>query len=128
MIIKRKHEEHSIQAALVMNVRNTARDDVIWHSIPNAAKRGYGTVNALQAEGMIAGVPDLLFVIDGLAHYLEMKKPGGSLSIAQLGFHARCVRSGVPWEVADNLAAALNILTEWKVFGTPSQRAQAEFV
>jgi hypothetical protein len=113
---KRSMDEHGIQVRLCNILRIFARADVIWHAIPNAGKRGFQAAAAMVAEGLLAGVADLLFIVEGRAHYLEMKKPGGVLSVPQMGFRARCHRDGVPWAMAETLEQAVEVLIGWRVF------------
>lgn len=66
-------------------------------AVVNAAKRSFKLAAMLKAEGMRAGVPDVLLLVarngfTGLA--IEFKKPGGKLSESQVEFIDRLVKEG----------------------------------
>ena len=57
--------------------------NLLIFAIPNGGQRSIVTAKRLQAEGVVAGIPDL-FVADGRPGlFIEMKKPGGALSKSQ---------------------------------------------
>lgn len=45
------------------------------------------------------GIPDAIFHLDGVIHYVEFKTPSGRLSESQLNFKHRCQIDGVPYHV-----------------------------
>ena len=61
------------------------------------AARGIFNFFLLQGMGAYKGVPDRIAHINGVAHYLEIKKPGGKLSPHQIAFRDQCERDGVPY-------------------------------
>lgn len=72
---------------------------------------------------MVAGVPDLSFVLpDGTAAFMELKKPGGTLSPVQRAFMLKCINMGVPHSVVADIDTALDILEAWQII-----RPEAEF-
>jgi VRR-NUC domain len=108
--------EHEIQTALLDALRYAARPDSYHFSIPNAGRRSFRIAAQMKAEGLKAGIADLCFMLpDGRAAWLEMKKRGGSLSVAQRGFGAICTRLGHPWAVAYSVEEAFEILADWNV-------------
>lgn len=90
-----KPTEHQIQAAYFDWVKTMARTD--WHyeliwSVPNAlkmasAERHKGAIyRSYQREGHRAGVPDVHIAVPTEKHpaaWIETKRPGGKLSVAQ---------------------------------------------
>ncbi|MGY3278168.1 VRR-NUC domain-containing protein [Bradyrhizobium sp. S3.7.6] len=109
--------EHTIQAKLWQIVTICKCDDVTAFKIPNEGRRGFRAAAMAKAEGLVAGVPDLEFVLppNGRAAFLELKKRTGSLSVAQIGFSAQLKRSGALWAVAYSLEEAASILIDWNV-------------
>jgi hypothetical protein len=108
--------EHIIQARLLKILVWAARPEIKIVSVPNAGKRSFIAAAKLKAEGMTAGIPDLmvLFPIDqGAIAWLEMKTRSGSLSTVQLGFKAWCERSGHRWAMARSVDEALDVLRGW---------------
>lgn len=98
--------EHKIQSDYIAWHRAQAFPGVIF-AIPNGGARGTITGALLKAEGVLAGVPDVLYAhAAGGYHglFLEFKKPGGRLSRAQAlchrglreeGYRVETVRSGL---------------------------------
>ena len=88
---KPKHPEAVQQRLFVARVRLDARTrDVLFCAVPNGGKRGAREAALLKAEGVSAGVPDLMVfeprsVYAGLA--LEFKIKGNGPTPAQLGWH-----------------------------------------
>jgi hypothetical protein len=50
-----------------------------------------------------AGVPDLLIIRDGLALFIEVKRPGGKVSPVQEVVHLQIRRRGIPVLVVTSL-------------------------
>lgn len=72
-----------VWASRVLNVQPLLR----WlFAIPNGGERNPATASRLKAEGVKTGVPDLCLPVPRRNYaglYIEMKKPGGTLSKAQ---------------------------------------------
>jgi len=89
--------EHTEQAKLVGRTR-TFYPDVIVFAVPNGGLRSKTEAIRLRAEGVLAGVPDLVFAEPrGRYHglYVEMKRrKGGSVSEDQRKIHRRLRRKG----------------------------------
>ena len=78
--------------------------DCWWTTIPAG---GGGKVRGaqLKRKGYVAGTPDILIVFQGIAYWIELKRPGEHLSAEQERQHralraAGCL-AGVGWSVAD---------------------------
>lgn len=85
---------------------------VYWHT-PNGGGRSVVEGVRFKQAGVKAGIHDLLFLWGGL-YGLEMKKPGGSLSPAQIAMHPRLLAAGmVQSAVADSLESARATLRGW---------------
>ena len=72
--------EHAEQVLLVARVRQFIGRDVLFFAVPNGGKRGKAEASRLKAEGVVPGVPDLVFAeprggFHGL--YVEMKRADG---------------------------------------------------
>lgn len=116
----RAHPEEDLQSALVQHLRMLAPKTVIWFAVPNGAYKSKRTAARFKAQGLVAGVPDLCFVLaDGSAAFLELKSGAGRLSPQQKDFAARCEAMGVPWAVASDIDTALAILRGWEVLPKP---------
>lgn len=106
--------EHVIQTRLIDYLAYAAKPEVFYFAIPNQGNRHIYNATKMKAEGVRSGVADLCFMLpDGLAGWLEMKKPGGSLSDTQKKFRDRCALLGHHWALAKSVDEALEILTRW---------------
>lgn len=114
--VPRSAPEEAIQRAVVERLAWSARPGVAWTHMPAGEVRHPATAGRLKAMGVQAGWPDLLLVIDGRLHGLELKRPGGRVSPAQQAAHVALRAAGATIEVAYGLDEALDVLAEWGVF------------
>src|SRR5436190_7429207 len=77
--------EHALQCSLIDYLDLTARPNVYYFAIPNAGKRTPYAGAQMRAEGLRAGVADLIFMLpDGRCCWLELKRsPRQKQSIEQ---------------------------------------------
>ncbi len=96
--------EHQEQVILVGRVR-AFHPDILVYAVPNGGGRTGWDATRLKAEGVLAGVPDLVFAEPrGVYHglYVEMKRMvGGSVSSKQAGVMKRLLARGYAVIVAD---------------------------
>lgn len=59
---------------------------LLFH-VPNGGKRDIREAGQLKASGVIAGIPDILFIWRGKLYALEFKDAGGRLSEHQVQVH-----------------------------------------
>lgn len=77
--------EHIIQRESVQWIRQYT--PYLVYAIPNGGKRGRLEAMRLQAEGVVAGMPDLH--LPDLRLWIEMKTPTGKVSPVQKAIHKR---------------------------------------
>ena len=109
-------DEHGAQVKLLAEARRRGTPGLRWFAVPNAARRSMNLAAKMRAEGMKAGVADLVFIAPphGRAFFLEMKKEkGGRRSDAQLLFAREIKEAGAPHEFAEGFAQAVAILEGW---------------
>jgi hypothetical protein len=117
-------KEAALQGFVVDLLRLAAVPDLIWYHVPNEGRRAPRTGAFLKRMGMVAGVPDLAFVLPGgRAAFLELKTPGGVVSPEQLAFRKRCADAGVPYAIARTPEEARAILADWGAITTTTRRA-----
>ena len=110
-----KNDEELIHRAVVQHLRLRADPRVIWYHVTNAP-RSAASGARLKAMGMLAGVPDLAFVLaDGRPAFLELKVGKNKMSPGQTEFALRCEAIGVPCACAWGIDQALSILEAWGV-------------
>lgn len=115
----RKNDEDALQRSLVEHLRLRARPSIIWWHTPNAP-RSKATGARLKAMGMLAGVPDLTFIIPVPGEppavcFLELKVGKNKLSDGQTEFAKRCEAIGVECASVWGIDQALAVLTAWGI-------------
>jgi hypothetical protein len=116
--------EHLIQVRLCDYLRFALRSEAYFFAIPNQSNRHISNAAKMKAEGVKSGITDLCFMLPaGRVAWLEMKKPGGSLSDTQKVFRDLCAVLGHTWGVAKSVDEALALLTAWDAL-KPAYRVQ----
>jgi len=80
--------EIQLQAECVRYMRNELR--VVYgtfFSVPNEGKRGVVNASRMIAQGLLAGIPDLVWLIDETVVFFELKAKNGSTSAKQKLIH-----------------------------------------
>ena len=107
--------EQQLQKAVIEHLRWRARPNVWWTHIPLGGARSKIEAAIFKGLGVRRGAPDLLIVVDGRAHFLELKAPGGRVTAAQHECHAALLAAGACAAVATDIDAALAVLERWDV-------------
>lgn len=110
-----KPTEHQIQAALFQWLR-AVHPKVIAYAIPNAARRSPQQAAYLKAEGLRAGMPDVVIAkacggFHGL--YLELKRDKGRLADSQRETLMALANEGYACAIAWNLDEAIELITQY---------------
>lgn len=108
-----KATEAQIQAAVLQHLQLTGAKGIVFFSVPNEGKRTASTAAKLKANGLRAGVPDLMLIRDGRAYGLELKTETGRISPAQRACHAEFTSAGATVSVAFGLDDAIATLRKW---------------
>lgn len=121
---KRATPEADLQAAVMKEIGRRCGPDVFVFHVPNGGYRSaIEATNHLKRMGVVSGVPDLVVIIRGQAHFLELKAPGGSTSDTQKFTMRRIREAGAPIAVADSMDAALATLAGWGAFTKEARAA-----
>jgi hypothetical protein len=109
--------EHQEQTLVVQILRLEYPDvEALLFAIPNGGHRHPGVGAKLKAEGVKAGIPDLFLAIPAHEYhglFIEMKKPGGATSKAQLEWHQALRDQGYKVAIAYGHEEALEIIEEY---------------
>lgn len=109
---KREYPESRLQKVIASHLMMSG---AFFFSIPNEAQRSPMMAAHLKAMGMLPGVADLCVIIQGRAHFMEVKSPDGVQSAAQRDFQASCVIQNIPYALVRDIGSALNALSAWGV-------------
>jgi hypothetical protein len=106
--------ETEIHEAVAQHLRLRGRRGVPWWHTPNGEHRDPAIGAKLKRMGTKPGVPDVLLVIEGRLHGLELKRERGSVvSAEQRAMHADLQEAGAVIETARGLDEALEVLEAW---------------
>jgi hypothetical protein len=100
-------EEDTIQQHAVKFLTAFGRADVAWFAVPNGEKRHASVGAKLKRQGVRTGAPDLVFLIDGHFHGVELKALKGSPSPAQIAFRLDIERAGGSYHLCRGLDEAI---------------------
>lgn len=120
--------EADIQKQIITWCGYALKSNVVYWSTPN--EREPKRMGALRAMGLKTGVSDLIFLRDGQAIFVEVKRPttykwndkrtkkiidqrGGTLSTAQEEFKNAVTAAGFTFYCVDNLPDFQNIMGRW---------------
>lgn len=102
--------------ALADMVRRWCNPGWFWTHLPLGENRTQAAGERLKRMGTQPGWFDYQFISPaGIPHFLEMKRRGGTLSLAQQDFAEHCQASGVAHAVTDNVPEAVAQLIAWGV-------------
>src|SRR5713226_7254094 len=79
-----RRAEDAIQRALVQHYQRRRAPGVFAFSVPNGGYRRAVEAAIMRGTGVVAGIPDLIFIKSGRVYALELKAPGGRLSPNQV--------------------------------------------
>jgi hypothetical protein len=120
-------DEFTLQKFVVQLLRLSAYSNVVWFAVPNGEHRSPRTGAKLKAQGVIPGVADLVVVVKGHAHFLELKTERGRTSAEQRAFAEKVADARALYAVARSPEAARNILEIWRAIpgasGSVARRA-----
>ena len=111
-------KEHGAQVRLMKEIRKRGIPKLVVFAVPNAGKRSMKLAEHMRAEGMRAGVADLVFTIPPMGHvaYLEMKREkGGRVGDEQRRFAREVIDAGALHAIANGFDEAVAVLKGWGV-------------
>lgn len=110
-----KRPEQEMHKAVVAHLNVRSEPDVFYFHPANGGKRTTFEARLFKALGVIAGVPDLIFLKRGRMYALELKATKGRLTQSQEDAIGAMRRCGACVEVAHSLDEALITLEYWNI-------------
>lgn len=121
-----KEEEHIIQCACVRWFKYQYPQYIIF-AVPNGGWRNVVVARKLKAEGVLAGVSDLIILAPHRAIFIEMKKSkGGVQGESQKTFQANVNRLGFEYYLCKGLDEFMSVITQlfgWRNSSEAKERA-----
>jgi len=108
--------EDAIQQHVVHLMRAYGRADVCWFAVANGEARSLATGAKLKRQGVTAGAPDMVFVVDGHFYGVELKTDKGRVRGSQSAFGDWINDAGGTYRVAYGLDGAAQCLKEIGAF------------
>lgn len=100
-------------------------DDLPYTHFPAGEARDERTGGKLKRMGLKAGWPDFQFILPkGQVGFIELKKPGESLSDVQIAFRSQAIALGCGYRVARSVDDVEQILGGWLALYGRSLRAR----
>lgn len=96
-----KNEEHNLQVACVrwFDMQYPSHKNMLF-AVPNGGKRNVVVASKLKAEGVRAGVADLIFMCGlGQVLFIEMKTKKGTQTESQKAFEMMCLENGYIYKI-----------------------------
>ena len=118
-----REEEHNIQAACVrwFNLQWPEYRGLLF-AVPNGGARNKATAGKLKAEGVVAGVADLILLVPRIeegckymwhALAIEMKTPKGHQSPEQMEWQVKVESHGYRYAVCHSLEEFINTINDY---------------
>lgn len=110
-----KRPEQDIHKAVVQHLNARAYSDVFYFHPANGGKRTAFEARLFKALGVIAGVPDLIFLKAGRMYALELKAAKGRPTALQNAVLDRMTDCGASVSIAHSIDEALITLEFWGI-------------
>ena len=81
----------------------------------------------MKSMGVVPGIPDMVMIYAGRAHFLELKASKGRLTPVQIMMGEDLINSGAKYSVAYSLDEAMDIVRHWDLVRAP-MRVLADIV
>jgi hypothetical protein len=109
------NREAAIQAGVVEWIRACA-PQVIVFAVPNGGLRSKSEAGRMKWTGTLAGIPDLCILAPGgIARFIEIKGPGGTLSEEQKSMILALAKRGAPCAVVTSIDDARAVFEQWGI-------------
>jgi hypothetical protein len=107
--------EQQIHKGIVQLIR-AKHPRLLFFHVPNGGARSATEGAIFKSLGVLAGVPDLVFIIPGgKVAFMEVKAAKGAITDSQHAFAEAAVAAGAAWAVVRSIDEADRILSRWLV-------------
>lgn len=91
---RHKRPEEIFQRAVAQYLDLALPEDAVFFHCPNGGARSKAAAGIFKAMGVKAGIPDIIVIYQGQVVAIELKAPGGTLSLAQKAMHEHLTNAG----------------------------------
>ncbi len=110
---RRAQPETAIQRAICAHLHARGAKGLFWFAVPNGGARSPIEAKIMKGAGIRRGVPDLAFVHQGHAYFLEVKTEIGRPTEHQLTAITAINTAGAFASIAYGRDAAIKTLEQW---------------
>lgn len=108
--------EDQLHNAVAQYLNMCLYKDIVWYHPPNGGKRNAREAAKFKRMGVLAGVPDLCFILPGgTAAYIELKVEGSYLRPSQKQFKKKAEALGAKFAVCRSIEDVRETLNEWGI-------------
>ena len=112
-----RHLESKLQISCISWFRLQYSQYLHWlYAVPNGGKRSITEAKIMKAEGVLAGVADLHFVLPNEKYhtlYIELKTAKGKQTEAQEDFERHVKSVGHAYEIVRSLEEFMNVINKY---------------
>lgn len=109
-----RHLESALQKQVIKYIR-LQYPHALSFAVPNGGKRGKGEAAIMKAEGVLAGVSDILVFWQGGRGAIELKVGKNAESDYQKAFAARWQALGGHYAVCRSLDDVIEVMHSWRI-------------
>ncbi|MEH6476674.1 MAG: VRR-NUC domain-containing protein [Sneathiella sp.] len=106
----RNHAEYVLQCNVVKFLHSALPKDCVFFHVPNGEERNLQAAIRLKKAGVLAGIPDLVFVYRGTVIFIEMKAGKGPMTESQKREFPRLEYAGFPVSICKSIAEVEDVL------------------
>lgn len=110
-VVRRRHDEETLQRAVMAYLRLAVPDGVAWHT-PNGGQRHAKAAARLKGAGVLAGFPDVALLWRSKLYLIELKTPNGRASAVQVRLWRLLVAAGAEVMLARSIEQVACLLEE----------------
>lgn len=107
--------EDALHIAVVETAALAIKPEVFWFHVPNQSRGNVAWYSKMKRMGLRAGVPDLVFVHCGIAHFVELKAGDNTLSPPQREARAGILRAGARHAVCRSVEDCQKVWKLWEL-------------
>lgn len=105
--------EDALHEAVVATAHASLLPGVYWFHVPNQSRANVAYRAKLKRMGVRAGVPDLVFIHHGCAHFIELKAGAGRQQPSQVAAMVAIRWAGGIYEICRSVEECQKLWKEW---------------
>lgn len=110
---KPRHLEDAFQVAVIEQASLMLKREVVYFHVPNGGKRNAREAGRLKKMGVLAGVPDLIFIRAGQCYFIEAKIGKNDTAPIQKATIAALTEAGAQIAVCRSIEECVMAWRKW---------------